>query len=91
MEVRLVDTDVARRHAGGRRTKWSRVLDLVREAPAGKVVEVVLWPEGELPRNHRARLYGVAALLRQKARQRGMQIHVYHGHDGRRIFVEPVA
>lgn len=75
----------------GARTPWRRVLELARQAPAGKVVEVVLWPEGELPRNHRTRLYQVAAQLRAQARRLGLRVEVYRGADGRRLFVDPVA
>lgn len=89
MEIRYVDREEALRQATGRRTKWTQVLEQVRKAPEGKVVEVVLWPEGqELPRNHRARLYNTVALLRQRARKAGMEIHVYRADDGRRIFIE---
>lgn len=89
MEIRLVDREVALRQATGRRTKWTQVLEQVRRAPEGKVVEVVLWPEGqELPKNHRTRLYNTVALLRQRARKAGLEIQVYRADDGRRIFIE---
>jgi hypothetical protein len=92
VEVRLVDRDVALKQTTTRRTKWNQVLEQVRTAPEGKVVEVVVWSEGEeLPKNHRTRLYNTVALLRQRARKFGMEINVYRGLDGRRIFIERIA
>lgn len=89
MEVRIVDRDVALKQSTGRRTKWNQVLEQVRTAPEGKVVEVTIWPEGQaLPKNHRTRLYNTVALLRQRARKFGMEIQVYRAADGRRIFIE---
>lgn len=88
LDIRLVDREEALKRAASRRTKWNLVLEQVKNAPEGKVVEVVLWPDGDLPRNHRARMYNAVALLRQRARKLGLQVNVYKADDGRRIFVE---
>lgn len=92
VEIRLVDREEALRNAAGRRTKWTLVLEQVRNAPEGKAVEVVLWSNSEaLPRNHTVRLYNIAALIRARAVKMGMRVNVYRGADGRRLYIERVA
>lgn len=89
VQVYVVDRDEALRHVNRDRARWRLILDHVRRALSGQVVEVVLWPEWqEPPSNHRVRLYNASAVLRKAARQAGMAVRVWLGHDGRRLFVE---
>lgn len=89
VEYRIVSREEAMKNVVTRRTRWTEVLNAVRNLPEGQVIEVTLWPNGqELPKNASAYVYNVVATLRQRARNMGMEVKVYRSADGRRVYVE---
>lgn len=89
MDVRLIDRHEALASVSRDRSRWQLILNEARRTPEGKVVEVVLWPEGqELPGNHLVRLSNAAMMVRKAAKKAGMKVRVWTAADGRRLFVE---
>lgn len=90
VQIRLVDREeVLHDLALPRRTKWNEVIQHVKNAPEGKMVEVTLdFPAGISEEKRRVRSYNVAAILRQRAAKQGIRINVYRSTDSRKLYLE---